>query len=222
MEQIRFSKKILHSTFYILRSCRKGQSLVEVLVAVAIGALFVIAAITIIAPAINVSSEAGKIQTGTALARQLLDNVRTWADGDWHNVLNMATSSANKYYLSSSTSPFSSISGQESVKISTTTYTRFFYFDDVYRDVSDLVVTSGGSYDPSTKKVTIVYKWPPINATHTLSAYITRSANRAFWQTDWFNGPGQNGPVTTTNSGFSTSSNIDYTTSSGSIYIKLN
>lgn len=213
--------KLLHTTYDILHTRRSGQSLVEVLVAVAIGALFVIAAATIIAPTLKVSSEAGQIQAGTALARQLLDNVKTWADGDWHNILNLATSSANTYYLSTSSSPFSSVSGQESVRVSTTTYTRFFYLDDVYRDNSDLIVTAGGSYDPSSKKVTIVYKWPPINATHTISAYITRSANRVFWQTDWFNGPGQDGPVTTTNSAFSTSSNIDYTTSSGSIYIRL-
>ena len=213
--------KILLSISYFLFSRRSGQSLVEVLIAVGLGALFVIAAGTIIAPAINVNKQAQQIQVGTGLAKELLDNVRVWGEGDWQRILALATSSANKYYLNTASSPFTSSSGQESVAVSTTTYTRFFYVDDVKRDAGDLIVTTGGSYDPSTKKITVAYKWPPQNATRTMAAYLTRHRSKVFWQTDWSGGSGQEGPATSTNSRFSTSSNLDYTTSSGSLYLIL-
>ena len=213
-------KKNLLSTFYFLLSRKRGQSLIEVLIAAGLGALFVLAAATIIAPAIRISSQAGKAQVGAAAAKKLADNVRVWADGDWHKVDDIATTSASHYYLNTSVSPFTSVSGDESLVVSSTTYTRYFYVDNVNRNTSDLIVTSGGSYDPSTKKVTIQYSWTN-SATNTLTFYITRNINRVFQQTDWSGGAGQEGPVTSTASRFSTSSKANVTTTTGSIYINL-
>lgn len=200
---------------------KQGQSLVEVLLAVALGAIFVVGAMTIITPALRINTEGEYIQAGTGLARELLDDARVWGEGDWHRISGLATSSANKYYLITTSSPFASSSGEQSVVVSTTTYTRFFYVDDVKRDPGDLIVSSGGSYDPSTKKITVVYKWPPINATNTMSAYVTRNRSRVLWQTDWTGGSGQDGPVTSTNSRFASSSNINNTTTTGSIIIQF-
>ncbi|MEK7507860.1 MAG: prepilin-type N-terminal cleavage/methylation domain-containing protein [Patescibacteria group bacterium] len=204
-----------------------GQSLVEVLVAVAIGAVLIIAAAGVIALALRSNAQATKLQTGAALAKELLENVRVWAEGDWHNILNVATTSANHYYLNSSSSPFTSLSGDQSVSISSTTYTRYFYVSDVYREVnSDIIIDGVESespslkYDPSTKKVTIAYSWPR-GATNTISQYVTRSRNNVFIQTDWSGGPGQNGPATTTNTLFSTSTNIAYDLTAGSISLDL-
>ncbi len=212
--------KFLHSTFYFLISSRRGQSLIEILAAVGIGALLIIAAATAITPALKINTQAHRVQVGTALAKELVENVRVLAEGDWHNVFNLATSSTNHYHLSTSSSPFTAISGNESVTVSTTTYTRYFYIDDVYRDSSDLIVTSGGSYDPSTKKLSVDYSWPN-SSTSTLVEYITRNRNNVFWQTDWSGGFGQTGPVTSINNMFSTSTQIDYSTTTGSIIIQF-
>jgi len=198
----------------------RGQSLVEVLVAVAIGAILVIAAVTIITPALRVNTQATRVQVASSLAKGLSGNIRVWAESDWHNISNLATTSANTYYLIASSSPFTATSGIESVTVSTTTYARYFYVDDVQRDASGYIVESGGSNDPSTKKVTVSYNWPQ-GTTTTLSFYLTRHSNRVFTQTDWSGGPGQDGPSTTTNSQFSSStSNISYSTP-GSISLAL-
>jgi type II secretory pathway pseudopilin PulG len=215
-------RRILHSVFYIPYS-RGGQSLVELLIAVAIGTILVAAAAAVISPVLKINTQANRAQTATALAHELLDNVRVWAEGDWHNISGLATTSANHYYLNTATSPFSSSTGDEPVTVSTTTYTRYFYVDDVFRDASGNITnsSSGASFDPSTKLVTVVaYSWPT-SATYTISTYLTRYRNNVFDQTDWSGGPGQGGPTTSTNSMFSTSSNIDYTTTTGSIYIKF-
>jgi type II secretory pathway pseudopilin PulG len=205
-----------------LIACRQGQSLVEILVAVAIGALMITAAAGIIAPVLRVNTQTSKAQAATALAKELQENVRVWSESDWHRIYSLATTSANHYYLITTSSPFASSTGDESVVVATTTYKRFFYTDIVNRDSSgNIVPTSTGSLDPSTLKLTIGYSWPPQGTTTTLSTYLTRYVNRALIQTDWSLGPGQAGPVTSTNGFFATSSKIDYTTTTGSIYIKF-
>jgi prepilin-type N-terminal cleavage/methylation domain-containing protein len=100
------------------------------------------------------------------------------------------------------------------------TYNRYFYLTNVYRDSSGNVVTSGGTYDPSTEQVTVVYGWQG-GPTNTMSTYVVRGKNNVFSQNDWSGGPGLNGPVTSTNSQFASSSNIDYQTSTGSIYVSI-
>lgn len=183
----------------------------------------VIAAAGVIAPALRINTQTTRAETGVALAKELLDNVRVWAEGDWHRVAALATSSVNHYYLITTSSPFASSTGNETVTVATTTYTRYFYLDEVYRGAGasgDEIETSGGSVDPSTKEVTVAYSWPN-SATNTIYEYITRNRDYVFAQTDWSGGSGQGGPVTSTNSLFSTSTNIDYTTLTGSISVKF-
>ncbi|TSC60128.1 MAG: putative transmembrane protein [Parcubacteria group bacterium LiPW_15] len=99
-----------------------------------------------------------------------------------------------------------------------TNFFRYFYVDDVHRDSSGNMVASGGGLDPSTKKITVEYYWGVV-APKALTVYLTRSGNRTLWQTDWTGGAGVNGPASTTGSTFSTSSAINFATSSGSIRI---
>jgi concanavalin A-like lectin/glucanase superfamily protein len=103
---------------------------------------------------------------------------------------------------------------------STVTYSRYFYLSDVSRDTAGNIVSSGGKYDPSTKLVTVVYSWSggPVS---TMSTYVVRGRNNVFSQTDWSGGPGETGPITSTNSQFASSTNIDYQTSTGSIYVSI-
>lgn len=214
------------NTFRFFKQNNSGQSLVEVLIAVAVGAILITAAAGAIVPALRINTQTNRAQTGTALAKELLENVRVWAEGDWHNVSNLATSSAFHYYLITSSSPFSASDGEQSISVATTTFTRYFYIDDVYRNASDVLITSMGpegasaKFDPSTKRVTVAYSWPQ-NATHTISEYITRNRNNVYIQTNWSGGPGQSGPATSTNKKFWASSDIDYTSTAGSLLLNL-
>jgi len=199
-----------------------GQSLVEVLIAVAIGAILITAGISVIVPALRSNSQAAKVQTAASLGKELLDNIRVWSEGNWNNLLALATGTGNTYYLNASSSPFtaSAPGSVQSSVVSTTTYNRYFYLSDVYRDSAGNIVTSGGTYDPSTKQVTVVYGWLG-GTTNMMTTYVTRSRNAVFIQNDWSGGAGQNGPATSTNSQFSTSSNIDYQTTTGALYVAI-
>ncbi len=423
---------------------RRGQSLIEILIAVAVGAILVVGTLSIIAPTLKTSGDATRVQVASALGKELLDNARVMFEGNWHIMDNMSTSSANRYFLNSSASPFGFATGTESqvlpnvltsliaywkldegvgsstadfggsgytgtlyndtswvtgylgdalsfggntaqvvtnsatalkytggdmtlsmwvkpdatddggyilskpwngggqynytidsaggsnptigVQLSGATsyslgssktisagiwhhvlvtfssssnvaiyldgalansgthgiaswtpgsgdanislvlgciypyasnncagattydykgllddvriynrvltageisslyksafYTRYFYLDDVYRDAGGLIDAGGSTFDPSTKKITVVYGWGNVFATST--SYLVRSEDQLFSQVDWSGGPGQSGPITSTstNNKFSVATNTDYSTSSGSLVIQ--
>jgi Tfp pilus assembly protein PilV len=196
----------------------KGQSLVEVLIGIALGALFILGAASLIAPALQITKQATNVQTQAGLASELSNNLRAWSAGDWHNILNLSTTSANQYYLIASSSPFTATSGTESITIGTTTYTRYFYVDDMYRDSGGNATStsSGNNYDPSTKKFTLVYGVAS-STTSTIALYLSRNQNNSFDQTNWTGGDSQAGPIKQVNAKFASSSNIDYATQAGSI-----
>lgn len=201
---------------------RQGQSLVELIVAMAIASILIVGGVAAILPILKTTTDVGRIQAASALGKELLDNVRVLAEGDWHVIDAIPATSARRSYLIATSSPFTVASGTESVAISTTTYTRFFYLEDVFRSPTNpyAPVDIGGSPDPSTKKITVVYAWPP-NASNTIVSYLTRARNEAYFMTDWSGGGNQAAAVTATSSDvfFATSSNIDYIGTTGSVVI---
>lgn len=197
---------------------REGQSLAEVLVAVAVGTILVVAAVTIIAPMLRGSTTLSNTQVAVAFGKELLENARVWSETDWHNIASVATSSTF-YYFSSTSTPFVVATGTEYIAVATTTYLRYFYLEDVGRDAAG-AIAAGGSYDPSTKKATVVYGWTS-GPTSTMSSYFTRFRARVFEQTDWSGGAGVEGPVSSTGNRYATSSGINVSTTTGSIIINL-
>ena len=197
---------------------KTGQSLVEILVALAVGIIFVLGVMIVMQSSLKMGKDSEKIQTSAFLARELMDNVKIFADSDWFNINNLSTTSVNHYYLTTS-SPFTFLDGDETVVVGTTTYIRYFYVEDVYRDASGKISDSG-IFDPSTKKITVGVRWIGSNDRF-ISTYLTRSKNNIFVQTDWTGGGGQTGPITSINNRFDTSTNIDFSTTTGSIRLRL-
>jgi Tfp pilus assembly protein PilV len=200
---------------------RAGQSLVEIIIAVAIGVIIVIGAITVVAPSIRLQADSVRVQIAAALGKELMDNVRVFAESSWSSIASLSTSSAVHYYLNASSSPFTTSTGDQAVMVGTSTYTRYFYLSEVQRSVSGMIVASGGTADPSTRKVTVAYRWAS-GTIWTMETYLTRSRSETFRQTDWSLGGGQDGPITTPTSRFSTSTgSINVASSSGSILLNL-
>lgn len=199
---------------------RRGQSLVEVLIAIAIGIIMVIGAITAVVPSLRMQGNSVHVQVAAALGKELLDNTRVFAESNWSAFAALSTSSVH-YYLNVTSSPFTTSTGDQAITVGTTTYTRYFYLNEAQRDVSGMLVASGGTADPSTRKVTIAYKWN-FGPTVTMVTYLTRSRSYTFAQTDWSLGGGQDGPVSTPTSRFGTSTgSINVQSSTGSILLNL-
>jgi hypothetical protein len=210
---------------------RKGQSLLEVLIGIGLGALFIIGGVGLIAPALRTNKQVAQVQANAQLANELFQNTRSWAAGHWDSMLTLATGSANTYYLNATSSPFSvpgmvqgspTPTGTESVVFGSMNFIRYFYLNDVYRDSNGNVTTtiSGNAYDPSTKQITIVVQQVSSTASvATYPFYLTRNGNNLVNQTSWAGGSGQNGAVTFVSSTYA-SSNSTTITAAG--FIKVN
>lgn len=188
--------------------------------ALAIGVILLVGGVAAIVPILKISGDVARIQTASALGREVLENMRVLANANWHALDRLSTSSLNRYYVIASTSPFTVATGTEAIQVGTTTYTRFFFLDDVYRGTSSPFEPGGSVYDPSTKKITVVYSWLS-TASNTLVSYLTRARDDVLFDDSWTGGGNQSTPVTPTSSNerFATSSNIDYTGTPGSIVI---
>lgn len=211
-------------SFYFCKDKKNGQSLIELILAIALGVIFIGVAAMVIAPILKINTETNEAKVGGAWARELLENARTWTENDWHNLDGLSRGAPNYFYLSTSTTDFASSSGVESLIIGTTTYNRYFYIEDVCRDGGDVysIKESCGGFDPidpSVIKIILRYSWSPEYATKTFSTLVTRFRNKVTAQTDWSLGPDVNGTTTIT-TGFATSSAIDATSTPGSIKIE--
>lgn len=198
----------------------RGQSLIEVLIGVTVGAVIIGAAVTAIVSALKSNTDVSRVQVAQTIAKELLENVRVLGDADWHAIDGLGVGSGNHYHLVTNPSPFSVASGDESIAFATTTYTRYFYMENVNRNAAGNIVEGSGSNDPSTRKITVVAQWenaPP----RTIVAYLARSRHKIFHQTDWSGGSGQDGPVTSTNSKFASSTKVHATGTPGSITIEF-
>jgi hypothetical protein len=109
-------------------------------------------------------------------------------------------------------------------------FTRYFYVENVCRtnDSSGNISTTtspcpGGTVDdPLTQKITAFTDWLVGSSTDqvSLARYITRWGNFSIRQTDWSGSSGQEGPISTPNSSYSSSSNITGTSTYGSIQLQ--
>ncbi len=199
------------------QSAQAGQSLVEIIIALAIGAIIIGFSIGILVLILRSNLESGRVQIAASIGDQLIDNVKLFAENDWHNAYNLSKGSANHYYILVSTAPFTATSGEEVVTMEGFNYTRYVYLENVLRDSGGAIVTSGGTDDPSTQKVTVKVTWANNDGIELIS-YITRSRNETFIQNNWAGGSGEAGPVTGATSRFFSSTNINVT---GSGEIKI-
>lgn len=169
----KLSRRLRHDSLFLIRDStrRRGVSLVEVVVATAL--LFL--ALTGLVTAYNMFVRVGVTTTKTIQAAYLLEEgveaVVSMRDFGW--TANIASlTPGNNYFLFWNGSRW----------LSTTTvskidnfYTRSFVLENVSRGSGDAIVTSGGTVDAGTKKLTVSISWQSAATTtsRTISTYIT-------------------------------------------------
>ncbi len=213
----------------------KGQSLVEVLIAISVGAILIGGAAAVIVPVIRSNFETRTIQIAGSLAQEYLDNLQSMAESNWYNIYNPPASkgSGSQFYLTASSTTFVISSGSTSTIVEGKSYTRYFSIENVSRNscgagdiTTDAITTCssgpgslGVADDPSTQKITVTVNWEG-GRSITKVQYFTRSRNKVFVQSDWSGGAGQEGPITSENNKFATSTDVNYSGTSGSIKIQ--
>lgn len=169
------------------RTNTRGQSLLEVIVAMAIFALISTAMITLAMGGFTGLEQGGEHTQAQALAQQGYEAVRSIRDGAW-NEMSFTTSTV-------SVSSTQWIFDGENTTSTIGQYTRTISFDDVCRDSNDDIVDCPGTYtDVATQKITVAVVWevrPGVDNRVEHVAYLTNWDSYDWTQTDWIGGNGQ-------------------------------
>ena len=141
---------------------------IEVLIAVSIIAVSILAAMTVAQKSVQVSRQSFHATQASFLLEEGAEAVRVLRDNAWTNI-SALSAGANYYPVFSS--------GTWTLSLSPATigiFTRTISLANVNRDNSSKDISVSGSDDPGTKLVTVTVSWPEggTTVTKTLQFYI--------------------------------------------------
>jgi len=180
--------------FFHSHSLRKGQSLIELLVAVGIGTILIGGSATLMGVSIKSYAGTRKHLQSNVLIRQTAEVIQSLTRSDWHNIYDLSKGSDYKISLSGNFWIIST--GQETGTSNNVPYKRYFQVYNVNRDESGNIADVGDD-DPSTQKITVILEYGNnYISSSSISFYFTRSNNNSvFHQTDWVGGSDEAGPI---------------------------
>lgn len=155
---------------------RSGQSLIELLVALGLSAILLPALLTGL-----VTSREGKAQQNqrviaSGLMKEADEALRVVREAGWVTFAVNGT-----FHPAPSGNTWGLLAGSEGPE-TLNGFTRSVEISDVYRDSAGKIVTTGGSLDPSSKKVVTSVSWStPISYTMSATSYMTRYLDNLAW-----------------------------------------
>jgi len=174
----------------INRNPQAGQSIFEVVIALSIGTILIVGAVTAIATTLKVDVEETSFQTALFLNQALMNSVSALAQSDWRAIADLEKS-PTQYFVSVSLGAFATSSGSESVTIDGKNFTRYFTVENVSRNPATQNIEStyqSANDDPATQQITAVTSWlasDGTTVTRQLKKYLTRHKSEIFIQTAW-------------------------------------
>lgn len=185
---------------------RRGQSLLEVIVAMSVFALISAALMTLATSGTWGLIQGGDQTEAEALAQEGIEAVRAIRDAAWNT--NTYTQSA--VATSGGQWVFSGQGTTETIG----KFTRTITFADVCRDGTNAIVACpGSSTDVQSKQATVTVTWSPrTGVTNTVRrvTYLTNWDSREWTQTDWAGGSGQTVLLNATQ--YDSGSNVNHST----------
>lgn len=139
-----------------LSHSEKGVGLLEIVIAVAIISATFFSVLQVSVFTLKVMQGRNDKAKALAYAQEGIEAVRNMRDGGWTANISGLTFGAT-YYLTTSGAQWALTTtnpGMIGVK-----FTRTIVIANVSRDINDDIVTSGGTNDPKTKKVTVTVVW---------------------------------------------------------------
>jgi type II secretory pathway pseudopilin PulG len=152
------------------RRVSKGTFLVEVVIVVSIITLMLLATMQITALSTRISRRALAETQVAFLAEEGADVVRLIRDAGWNSFSALTT--GTPYYLVHGVGGWTLTTSPTLVD---SMFTRSVVFSTVNRDGNDDIVTSGGTLDSGTRKVTVTISWNDGSeiVTKALTFYLT-------------------------------------------------
>lgn len=155
---------------------QKGQSLVEAVIAVAVSAMTILVAISVITLSLRISQQDESYQAAVFLEQKIANSLTSMAEKNWAQIA--ALTSGNKYHIApdANNNGFVISAGEATTTINSIIYTHYFTVEPI---------------DERLKKAVIVIAWPFRGSTAeiNLTQYLARTDNRVLRQTDWSGGP---------------------------------
>lgn len=157
-----------------LSGSKKGLSLIEMLVAIAIISSTLISLLGLTSFSLRVISLINQTNQANNIAKEIMEQVRNFRDGTSWSVDGLGTVTPSiDYYLQQSGSPpsWQLTQGTETIGI----FTRRAVFENVKRDIADDIVVGIGNNDPNTKKVAVLVSWQERGKSHQIElvSYFT-------------------------------------------------
>ncbi|MEX1013751.1 MAG: LamG-like jellyroll fold domain-containing protein [Candidatus Paceibacterota bacterium] len=92
-----------------------GQSLIEIIIALSIGAILIGAASTAIITVLNSNSSSEIQRQSTVMTQDMVERIRSYADANWNNLNSLDKGFDNSYYFTVSSTDIVTIKGKEGV-----------------------------------------------------------------------------------------------------------
>lgn len=146
----------------------KGQTLVELLIAIGLSAILIPALLAGFSATRNGRAQSEQRIVAMGYLNEVQEAVRIVDANNWDNLID------GVYHPVISGSTWALSLGSESIG----GFVRQIVIADVYRNSSGDIVSSGGTIDPSTKQIAISVSWStPLASSVSTSSYLTRHKN---------------------------------------------
>ena len=167
----------------------KGQSLIELLVALGLAVTVMMMALGIMRFLIHLGANDPVTQAGAMAVRKQADSVIEASAGPWSAIA--TATPGTPYHVATPTNGFTLAIGSVTSTINGIAYNNYVTVGSVMRSATDTIVIAGGTDDPATKKITVVSSWFYGGTPHTetIESYVARTRNESMAQTDWIGGP---------------------------------
>lgn len=203
-----FKFQAVRSKFQV--SSSSGQSLIGILLTIAIGALVLVLGAQIIQTSLKVSESTRQKNVAYQLAQESFEATKAIAQEDWHLIYDATVD--QEYYLDNSEGKWalSTNTDYKTFTFGKDTFSRWIVFNNVSRDASGDIeaVYNADRDDPSTRKVAVSVTLNSIQKIN-WSYYLTRWENEIVNQSNWEGDSGEEGPVTSFGSDYFGSENTD-------------
>ena len=130
----------------------RGQSLVEILVAVAIGVVLIGSSSFLIGVSLKSYNSTRQHLQANTLIREEAEAIQALVRNNWHSIYSL--NKETDYQISLSESTWVISTGQETEVVNDVPYKRYFQVYNVSRDMSGNI-SEFGDNDPNSQKITI-------------------------------------------------------------------
>ena len=156
----------------------KGFGLIEIVIAAAIIGATIFSLYSVFVLATKLESQSANKVRANFLAEEGLEALRHLRDRSWSASL-APLSAGNDYYISFIVASSTWRVSQTNPGLVDSLLTRKITVENINRDGSFNIVSSGGVLDPDTKKINVEISWPERGATSTIkvSTYLANMFN---------------------------------------------